>query len=135
MGLSCEDRLAIHDILGRYYQLLDGNTAVTVESVFAEEASLIVPTAQFPDRKTIAAFFDNRPAGAGRAGRHFITNLVIDPQADGEAVAAFYLLYIGIMAGPSLKMTGNGRSTMRKTVGGWRIAKFVIEIDSAKPKS
>lgn len=133
MGLTCEDRLAIQDLLGRYYQLLDGYDGLSVETMFTEDAALIVPTAQFPDRRTIAAFFAKRPPGAGRAGRHFITNLVVD--AGNDAVAAFYLLYVDISAGPALKMTGNGRATMRRTAEGWRIAKFEIDIDPAKTRA
>ncbi|MEJ1969441.1 MAG: nuclear transport factor 2 family protein [Rhizomicrobium sp.] len=62
MVLNCEDRLSIHELLGRYYRLLDGDDRIAVEAIFTEDAALIVPTVRFADRKAIAAFFCSRRA-------------------------------------------------------------------------
>lgn len=130
MNLPPEDRLSIHDLLGRYYQLLDGNESLSVENLFSEDGAIIVPTADFRGRKVIADFFAKRPRGAGRHGKHFITNLVVDAESSSRALAQFYLLYADISQSPKLKMIGNGKCTTAKLGQDWRIEQLVIEIES-----
>ncbi len=126
-----EDRLEIHELLGRYYQLLDGESSISSASIFTDDGAIVVPTGQFLGLETIDDFFTKRPSDAGRNGRHFISNLVVAASGEGVARADFYLQYVGIVPAPVLKMTGRGECDLVRTTGGWRMRQLRIHIDGS----
>lgn len=127
--LSIEDQLAIQQLYARYNHAIDAGKGDAWAACFTAEGTFDSATGSFAGTDQLAAF---GTAFAQRLkGRHWITNLVLDP-AEGGATGSCYLmlLRLGEAEKPtSILTTAIYRDTLKKADGQWKFSSRKVEAD------
>jgi hypothetical protein len=128
--LTVDDYLEIQRLYARYSQTIDSGedegrawaATFTADGVFGNAAG----------RAALAEFAKHRPdRWNGAQSRHWISNLVITPTAEG-ASGSCYLLTLNVSARPPvLNSAAVYEDTLVKTPEGWRFKKRLIHSDGA----
>lgn len=136
MKLSAEDRLAIQELIARFYLAVDNGDAAGFAATFAEDGVFVVRRGDrdAPSEHLRGAAIEQygvRFSGPDRPRlKHFLGNYVIEPQAEGARVI-FSILNVEIMDGPTPIGTATGDCLVRKAGEHWRLACFDHYIDPA----
>jgi ketosteroid isomerase-like protein len=135
MSLSVEQKLAIHELLGRAALAYDERDMATLESGFIPDASLSMRIAggdligPFEGREAIMKLFTDSMAQQSDVRRHVVSNIFFDESGD-QPVAVSNLTLVATENGEIKLLTaGIYRDTVVKSDGVWRIARRHIELD------
>lgn len=139
-SLSTTDQLQIHALIARYSHTFDSRDASGWAALFLDDAPFTMYMAGVlgmtlrtnAERLTWARETHEALAKAGVQNRHFQTNTVLSPRADGSVEGATFLLGTWQLANetaPILKHTGVYRDVFMKTAQGWRIASRELRVD------
>lgn len=131
MTIPTDDKIEIQELCARIYLAIDGNDAAGFAAGFAADGTFVAPYGEFTGTDAVRSFMEDHIAAGKEDGvRHFITNQVIDPQADG-ARYRFYILKMNIATGPVAIASAAGDAVVVKTPEGWRFQRFQLMIDPA----
>lgn len=117
MPLALADRLAIHELMGRFGHVMDGRDWDGLSEVFTDDAVYDISSVGLDALKGLAAmraFF----ADAQHPLAHHVTNVVVREAGDGTARVTSKVL--GILAAGHVS-TGLYEDLVVETPRGWRI--------------
>ena len=100
--------------------------------VFAEDAVLHVPGADFHGREAVVAFFREAFTASPRLQRHFLANPVTEVVDSGTVVTACYFMYVGSDADVVLGC-GTSRDLVVVHDGVARMREKTIAMDLMQP--
>lgn len=141
--ISAEDRVEIHELVARRAHACDfARDAVAWAATFTEDGVLEQPpvTLNLPGgaaemRTTttgsaaLQAFMESAlPNILGL--RHRISNVVVDAEGDG-AVARSLFEVVDVHHGWTTVVSGQYTDVMRRTDGGWRTSRLIVQMDAA----
>lgn len=111
------------------YSLMDQGRYDETAALFAEDAVWVRGGTPVSGRAAIRAALDQRPAT--HATRHLVTNVLVEPAADGEAVATACFVPLrgalrddGTVEMPAITTVGDLAYRFRRDPEGWRIARL-----------
>ena len=116
--MDLEDRLALHELPGRYGDLIDDRDWEGLRAIFLEDATFEIPDQVLDGLEGIRAFM--RQANHPRT--HAMTNVYVDETPEG-AIVRFRI--IG-MRRDGRVMSGRYRDVVVKGDDGWRVASRVF---------
>jgi 3-phenylpropionate/cinnamic acid dioxygenase small subunit len=121
-SLSTEDRAALHDLYARYAHAFDGADAETWAGLFSAEGRFLPPGV--PDvvgTEALHAFVTARAADAPGM-RHLMSNVVVEPTADGAKGSAYFFCLR--LANGEFRLRNFGRydDEFVQEDGAWKIA-------------
>ena len=140
--LTTEDRLEIQELYAKYCHGLDKGDAELFMSTWTDDG-------EFTGGRGPGRANDPRTPLKGREGlirmgsnggtRHFNTNLILTPTADGAKGSVYLMLYTARTNPPSFVETAIYDDTLVKTPQGWKFKKRVVwrdddDITPFKPK-
>ena len=135
MSLNVEQKLMIHELLGRAALAYDERDLPTLESGFTEDASLSMRIAggdligPFAGREAIMKLFTDSMAEQNDVRRHVVSNIFFDESGD-DLVAISNLTLVATENGEiELLTAGIYRDTMVLVDGTWLISNRHIELD------
>ena len=135
MSLNVEQKLMIHELLGRAALAYDERDLPTLESGFTEDASLSMRIAggdligPFAGREAIMKLFTDSMAEQNDVRRHVVSNIFFDESGD-DPVAISNLTLVATENGEiELLTAGIYRDTMVLVDGTWLISNRHIELD------
>ena len=137
MSLNVEQKLAIHELLGRGALAYDERDLPTLEAGFAEDASLSMRIAggdligPFEGREAIMKLFTDSMAEQSDVRRHVISNIFFDESGANPVAISNLTLFATENGEISLLSAGLYRDTLVQTDGTWRIANRHIELDKS----
>jgi ketosteroid isomerase-like protein len=132
MSLNAEDKLAIHELITHLYQRIDAQDAAGFAGYFSEDGIFRAPYGDFKGHAEVQKFMEGHIAAGQEDGvRHFVTNLTVE-SAGADAVVKLYILKLKVATGPSFVATADGTFKVKKTVKGWRISEFALNVDMPK---
>src|SRR4051794_28418496 len=119
--MDLEDRLALHELPGRYGDLIDDRDWDGLSSIFLDDATFEIPGQVLDGLEGIRAFM--RQANHPRT--HAMTNVYADetPGESGRAILRFRII---AMRRDGRIMSGRYRDVVVKTRDGWRVATRVF---------
>ncbi len=124
--MELDDRVELHELPGRYGDLIDERDWIGLDRIFCEEATFQVSDFVMEGLDAIRAYMDNPLRRHPRT--HLMANIYVDEPADaqpGEAAMRFRL--IGMR--PDGKMISvRYRDVVRKEPQGWRVLRRVVEV-------
>jgi hypothetical protein len=137
MSLSVEEKLAIHELLGRAALAYDERDMPTLESGFSANANLSMRIAggdligPFEGREAIMKLFTDSMAEQTDVRRHVVSNIFFDESGE-QPVAISNLTLFATEAGEiDLLTAGIYRDTVVQEDGRWCIARRHIELDKS----
>jgi hypothetical protein len=118
--MDLEDRLALHELPGRYGDFIDDRNWAALDQIFLPEATFEVPGFVMQGLDGIRAFMDAE--GTKHPRTHTMTNVYVDETPNG-VVLRFRIL--------AMQTDGRIRSLryrdiVVKTPDGWRVATRVV---------
>ncbi len=137
MGLNVEQKLAIHELLGRGALAYDERDLPTLESGFTEDASLSMRIAggdligPFEGRAAIMKLFTDSMAEQNDVRRHVVSNIFFDESGEHPIAVSNLTLFATEDGVISLLTAGIYRDTLVQVDGDWRIANRHIELDKS----
>lgn len=116
--MDLQDRLALHELPGRYGDLIDDRDWDGLGSIFLDDATFEIPGQVLDGLEGICAFMrqSNHPR------THAMTNVYADETPDG-VILRFRI--IGMRRDGRI-MSGRYRDVVVKTADGWRVASRVF---------
>lgn len=131
MTLNIQDKIEIQELCARIYLCIDGQDAAGFAAGFDPQGTFVAPYGEFTGTDAVRTFMEHHIAAGKEDGvRHFITNQIVDPHADG-AHYRFYILKMNIAMGPVAIASAAGDAIVVKTTEGWRFKRFQLIIDPA----
>jgi hypothetical protein len=137
MSLALEQKLAIHELLGRAAYAYDERDMALLESSFASAATMSMRIARgdligpFEGRDAIMQLMHNSMAEQTDVRRHVISNIFFEEES-GQPVVVSNLTLVATENGKAaLLAAGVYRDTLVEEAGGWRILKRHVELDSS----
>ena len=137
MSLNLEQKLAIHELLGRSALAYDERDLSTLESGFAPDASLSMRIAggdligPFEGREAIMKLFTDSMAEQSDVRRHVVSNIFFD-ESDEDPIAISNLTLVATENGEITLLTaGIYRDTLVQFDGNWCISHRHIELDKS----
>ncbi len=137
MSLALEQKLAIHELLGRAAYAYDERDMELLESGFAGAATMSMRIAggdligPFEGRAAIMQLMHDSMAQQTDVRRHVISNIFFEEES-GQPVVVSNLTLVATENGKAaLLATGVYRDTLIEEDGGWRILKRHVELDSS----
>ena len=119
--MDLEDRLALHELPGRYGDLIDDRDWDGLRAIFLDDATFAIPGQVLDGLEGIRAFMrqSNHPR------THAMTNVYADetPGEPGRAIVHFRI--IGMRRDGRI-MSGRYRDVVVRTPDGWRVASRVF---------
>ena len=137
MSLNVEQKLAIHELLGRGALAYDERDLQTLESGFTEDASLSMRIAggdligPFEGRAAIMKLFTDSMAEQNDVRRHVVSNIFFDESGDNPVAISNLTLVATENGEIELLTAGIYRDTMTQVDGAWRISHRHIELDKS----
>ncbi len=137
MSLNVEQKLAIHELLGRGALAYDERDLPTLESGFTEDASLSMRIAggdligPFEGREAIMKLFTDSMAEQNDVRRHVVSNIFFDESGDAPVAVSNLTLVATENGEIQLLTAGIYRDTLVQTDGAWRISHRHIELDKS----
>jgi len=119
--MDLEDRLALHELPGRYGDLIDDRDWDGLSSIFLDDATFEIPDAVLDGLEGIRAFMhrSNHPR------THAMTNVYVDETPGGSGRAILRFRIIGMRRDGRI-MSGRYRDVVVKGPDGWRVASRVF---------
>ncbi len=111
--MDLADRLALHELPGRYGDLIDDRDWDGLSQIFVDEATFEIPDEVLDGLEAIREFM----RGAKHPRTHLMTNVVVDETDDGVILRS---RLIG-MRRDGRFISGRYRDVVVKTDDGWRI--------------
>ena len=137
MSLALEQKLAIHELLGRAAYAYDERDMAMLESSFARAATMSMRIAggdligPFEGRDAIMQLMHNSMAEQTDVRRHVISNIFFEEES-GQPVVVSNLTLVATENGKAaLLAAGVYRDTLVEEAGSWRILKRHVELDSS----
>jgi hypothetical protein len=137
MSLALEQKLAIHELLGRAAYAYDERDMAMLESSFASAATMSMRIAggdligPFEGRDAIMQLMHNSMAQQTDVRRHVISNIFFEEES-GQPVVVSNLTLVATENGKAaLLAAGVYRDTLVEEAGSWRILKRHVELDSS----
>jgi len=137
MSLALEQKLAIHELLGRAAYAYDERDMALLESSFARAATMSMRIAggdligPFEGRDAIMQLMHNSMAQQTDVRRHVISNIFFEEES-GQPVVVSNLTLVATENGKAaLLAAGVYRDTLVEEAGSWRILKRHVELDSS----
>ena len=137
MSLSVEEKLAIHELLGRAALAYDERDMPTLESGFSANANLSMRIAggdligPFEGREAIMKLFTDSMAEQTDVRRHVVSNIFFD-ESDEDPIAISNLTLVATENGEITLLTaGIYRDTLVQFDGNWCISHRHIELDKS----
>lgn len=132
-----EARERIRELVADYDSLLDAGRYGPLQALFADDASLELPSGTFRGPREILAHFTHsgdQLAGAGRRGhlRHFGATHRIDVQDRHHATGR---MYFAVFTPSGVDHWGRYVDTYRNTHGHWRFTRRLVIVDGTSPTS
>jgi 3-phenylpropionate/cinnamic acid dioxygenase small subunit len=136
--MNIENKLAIHELLGRAAHGYDERLLDMLQACFVEEASMTIqvsgqePVGPFNGRDAIMQLFHGSMATQTDTRRHVISNLFFHEEGDTRARLSSNLTLIATENGVSrLLSAGVYTDTVVKREREWRIVNRHLDLDSA----
>ena len=137
MGLTVEQKLTIHELLGRSALAYDERDLPTLESGFAPHARLSMRIAggdligPFEGREAIMKLFTDSMAEQSDVRRHVVSNIFFDETGE-DPIAISNLTLVATENGEiNLLTAGIYRDTLVQLDGNWGISHRHIELDKS----
>jgi hypothetical protein len=137
MSLMLEQKLAIHELLGRAAYAYDERDMSLLESSFASGATMSMRIAggdligPFEGRDAIMQLMRNAMSEQTDVRRHVISNIFFEAES-GQPVVVSNLTLVATENGEAaLLAAGVYRDTVIEEGGSWRILKRHVELDSS----
>ena len=111
--MDIADRLALHELPGRYGDLIDDRDWTGLSQIFVEEATFEIPDQVLNGVEEIREFM----RGAIHPRTHLMTNIYVD-ETPGEVILRFRI--VG-MRRDGRMISGRYRDVVVKTDDGWRV--------------
>jgi len=134
--MSSDDRLTIHELMGRAAFALDERDLATLEASFASDAVMSVriaggdPLGPFDGREAIMGLMTDSMAQQTDQRRHVVSNLFIDDADPERPQVTSYLTLFGTENGEvQLICTGIYRDEVRRENGRWVLARRHLDLD------
>lgn len=142
LKLTAEDRLEIQELYAKYCHGLDKGDPDLFSSCWTDDG-------EFTGGRGPGRANDDRTPRKGRQAlyqmatnggtRHFNTNLILTPTADGAKASIYLLLYTARTVPPTFVETALYDDTLVKTPAGWKFKKRIVwrdddDITPFKPK-
>jgi hypothetical protein len=137
MSLTLEQKLAIHELLGRAAYAYDERDMQLLENGFAQAAVMSMRIAggdligPFEGRDAIMQLMHNSMAEQTDVRRHIISNIFFEEGAGDPVVVSNLTLVATENGKASLLATAVYRDTVIEENGAWCISKRHIELDSS----
>ncbi len=137
MSLSVEQKLAIHELLGRAALAYDERDMPTLESGFSVNANLSMRIAggdligPFEGREAIMKLFTDSMAEQTDVRRHVVSNIFFDESGEHPVAISNLTLFATEDGEISLLTAGIYRDTMVQEDGRWCIVNRHIELDKS----
>jgi len=135
--MNTDDRVELHELIGRAACALDQGDLATLEASFATDAVMSVqigdaePLGPFEGREAIMALMRDTIVQQTAQRRHVVTNVFIDDADAGHARLTSYLALFATSDGASrLLWTGIYRDEVRLTAGRWVLARRHLTLDA-----
>jgi len=128
-ALTAQDLVEIQQLYAKYNWTLDSGDAEGYASTFT-------PDGVFNNnvgRDAIVKFANGFHTGIGSHVRHWNTNLMITPSADGAGGQVYLVLVDFATKPPSILTSASYSDELTKTVQGWRFKKRTTKGDTAPP--
>jgi hypothetical protein len=123
--LSAMDYQEIHQLYARYAHGIDSGNGELYASVFTSDGVFNTPTATIAGSSELAAFARGNGSKLPLAANHFVTNVLIEPTADGARGRAYLLIVSNndplAARGGAITNRGVYQDVLVKTQDGWRI--------------
>ena len=123
--LTPEDYAEIHQLYARYAHTLDSGDADGWARTFTSDG--VFANAQGYDG--LVGFATNFHEQQSGHARHWNSQVMITPSAEGANGACYLFLYDTGVRPPSVIAAGIYRDTLVKTANGWRFKTRAVEID------
>jgi uncharacterized protein (TIGR02246 family) len=131
--LSLEDRLAITDVVHRFFWLVDHGRAAEAGALFTADAKLIMgpgsPSPGTVEGPAIAAMFTARQTQTHVTTRHVISNISLAAHADGTVASSCILTFYRSddeTRDTRVTIVADIDETYVRVDGGWRIASRTV---------
>lgn len=137
MSLALEQKLAIHELLGRAAYAYDERDMALLESGFASAATMSMRIASgdligpFEGRDAIMQLMHNSMAQQTDVRRHVISNIFFEEESGHPVVVSNLTLVATENGKAALLAAGVYRDTVIEEGGHWRILKRHVELDSS----
>jgi len=131
MGLTIEDRLAIHDLAARYSHAVDSGDAEGFIATFVETGVLDAGQVQLDGHAALKDFALNF-SSSRRAPRHVASNLVLDGDGDHATLKAYVQMFLltGEPPQQTVSISGIYDDTLIKEDGSWKFVRRNFTADS-----
>ena len=123
--LSADDRLAIHELMARYANLIDSREFSRAGEVFADDARYDVSDFDMGVAVGAAAIAELLRGSQAHPLAHHVTNVEISTDRDGPVRVRSKVLGVG--AGGRVG-SADYRDTVVKAPQGWRIAERIVTL-------
>ena len=136
MSLALEQKLAIHELLGRAAYAYDERDMALLESSFASGATMSMRIAggdligPFEGRDAIMQLMRNAMSEQTDVRRHVISNIFFEAESRQPVVVSNLTLLATENGEAALLAAGVYRDTVIEEDGSWRILKRHVELDS-----
>lgn len=137
MSLLLEQKLAIHELLGRAAYAYDERDMDQLRAGFAEHATMSMRIAggeligPFNGRDAIMQLMENSMAQQTDVRRHVVSNIFFEDDGEHPVVVSNLTLVATENGAAALLATGVYRDTVIEKNGAWHILQRHIELDSA----
>jgi 3-phenylpropionate/cinnamic acid dioxygenase small subunit len=119
--MNVEDRLALHELPGRYGDLIDDRDWEGLSQIFLADATFEIPGQVLDGLEEIRAFM----RGSNHPRTHAMTNVYADETPDGSGRVILRFRIVGMRRDGRI-MSGRYRDVVVKTVDGWRVVSRVF---------
>ena len=126
-SLTPDDYAEIHELYARYNQTIDSGDAEGWADTFTPDGVFANAT----DRAGLVEFAANFHKGQGGAARHWNSNILITPTAEGADGSCYLLLWNTGVRPPTIIVSAIYRDKLVKTGDGWRFKSRTTEMDQA----
>ena len=123
------DEAEVRHVIVRLAQYADGLASCEeYAALFTEDAEWLMPGAPRPGRADIlAGSLERRAAGGvgpGSNTRHVIASTAMEfPDRDTAVADSYWMFFVETDSAPRLQLMGTYRDTLRRTGGGWLMAR------------
>jgi hypothetical protein len=138
MSVSLEDKLAIHELMGRVQYGYDERDTPMIENCFTEDAEFSMRIAKgdligpFVGREAIMGLMTGSMEEQTDVRRHVVSNLFFEEGDNGDPVCISNLTLMATENGEiQLLSAGVYHDTVVKRDGRWQILKRHLELDKA----
>jgi 3-phenylpropionate/cinnamic acid dioxygenase small subunit len=134
--MKAEDKLAIHELLGRAAYAFDERKMTMLEQCFTADAAMQVniagvgPVGPFEGREAIMQLMADTLATQTDTRRHVISNMFFESEGDAAATVVSQLAVFSVENGAiNVIISGVYRDEVNKSDPGWQISNRHLDLD------